>query len=56
MEQQEVKCPYRYVSENAKTVGKEIEKKLNGLSIKEAQETLEAVRDAISLNNKVLSV
>lgn len=50
------KSPYRFVSENSKGIGMEIEKLLVGLTIKEAQETLQCVIRAIAQNNKVLSV
>ena len=50
------KSPYRFVSDNAKKVGTEIEKMLVGFTIKEAQETLQCVIRAVAQNNKVLSV
>lgn len=47
--------PYKYVSEKAKSVGREIEKKLVGMSIKEAVDLLECVRRAILENNVVFN-
>ncbi len=44
---------YKYVSEQAKLVGKKIEKELVGLSVKDAIGLLECVRRAISQKAKV---
>jgi hypothetical protein len=44
---------YKYVSEQAKLVGKKIEQELAGLSIKETTELLDCVRKSIFEKTKV---
>ena len=50
-----VKYPFSKLTDNAKRVWKEIEKSLDGLSVREALNTLNAATTAMLNNNKVVS-